>query len=331
MTIQGFPMSVRARTIFLAVGALLATAGAALSDAYPSKPVTLVITGTPGGPPDIVGRWIADKLAPRLGQPVVVVNRPGAGGNLAMRAVATSAPDGYTLVIAGQGPFALNPYMYGDPGFDALTDFAPITQIEGGPLILAVHPGVPANSVSDLIKLARQQPGRLNYGSPGTGTPPHMASELFRQAAGIDVVRIPYPGPPAAMVDLMGGRLTYTFGAINFQMPQVKAGKIKALGVTSLRRSGVAPDIPTIAESGLPGFEYSGWLGIAAPKGTPRNIIARLHTEIANALKTQEARAYFASQGRETFATSPDEFSEYIQAEYAKWGPVIRRAGIKAE
>jgi tripartite-type tricarboxylate transporter receptor subunit TctC len=260
-------MSVRTRSILTAVaGMLLGMSGAAASDAYPSKPVTLVITGTAGGPPDIVGRWLADKLSPRLGQPIVVVNRPGAGGNLAMRTVAASTPDGYTLVIAGQGPFALNPHMYDNIGFDPLTDFAPITQIEGGPLILAAHPDVPVRSVADLIKLARQRPGKLNYGSPGTGTPPHMASELFRQAADIDVVRIPYPGPPAAMVDLMGGRLTYTFGAMNFQMPQVKAGKIKAIGISSLRRSDAAPDIPTIAESGLPGFEYSGWLGIAPRK-----------------------------------------------------------------
>jgi len=314
----------------VAAGEVLAT-NSATADVYPSKPITLLITGTAGGPPDIVGRWIADKLSPALGQPVVVVNRPGAGGNLAMRAAATSAPDGYTLVIAGQGPFALNPHMYDNPGYDALTDFAPITQIEGGPLIIAIHPGVPAKSVSDLMKLARANPGKLNYGSPGTGTPPHMASELFRQRAGIDVVRIPYPGPPAAMIDLIGGRLTYTFGAINVQLPQIKTGKIKALAVTSLRRTDAAPDIPTMAESGLAGFDYSGWLGIAAPKGTPKENVARLHTELGKVLKTPETRAHFAAQGREVSATSPDEFAAHIRAEYALWGPVIRKAGIKAE
>jgi tripartite-type tricarboxylate transporter receptor subunit TctC len=182
-----------------------------------------------------------------------------------------------------------------------------------------------------LIKLAKEKPGQLNYGSPGTGTPPHMASELFRQMAGIDVLRIPYPGPPAAMVDLVGGRLAYTFGAINIQLPQIRAGKIKALAVTSLRRAESAPEIPTMTQSGLPGFEYSGWLGIAAPKGTPKEILARLHTEIAKISKTPEARAHFASQGREVSATTPDEFAAYIKAEHARWGPVIRKAGIKAE
>jgi tripartite-type tricarboxylate transporter receptor subunit TctC len=304
---------------------------AAQAQGYPSRPITLIITGTPGGPPDIVGRWIADKLAPVLGQPIIVMNRPGAGGNLAMRAAAASAPDGYTLVVAGQGPFALNPHMYDNAGYDPLSDFAPITQIEDGPLILAAHRSVPANSLSELIALARQKPGVLNYGSPGTGTPPHMASELFLQKAQINVTRVPYPGPPAAMIDLVAGRLTYAFGAINIQMPQIAAATIKPIAVTSLRRVAMAPNIPTLAESGLPGFDYSGWLGIAAPKGTPRDIIVRLQTDIAEVLKTPEARSHFAAQGREIAGSSPDEFTAYIAAEYAKWGPVIRAAGIKAE
>ena len=199
----------------------------------------------------------------------MVENRPGAGGNVAMQATARSAPDGYTLVVAGQGPFALNPHMYANPGYDAIADFAPITQIERGALLLAVNPEVPVHSVAELIALANKKPGELNYGSPGTGTPPHLASELFNRSANLKVVHVPYAGAPAAMLDLIAGRLTFTFGTVNVQLPQVKAGKIRALAVTSPTRLEALPEIPTVAESGLPGFEYIGWLGIAAPAGTP--------------------------------------------------------------
>jgi tripartite-type tricarboxylate transporter receptor subunit TctC len=311
--------------------AFLVVAGSASASAYPTKPVNILVTGIAGGPPDIVARWVAAKLSPALGQPIVVINRGGAGGNIAMQAAAASAPDGHTLVIAGQGPFALNPHMYAQPGYDALKDFVPITQIERGPLILAVHPGVPVKSVQGLVELAKKQPGKLSYGSPGTGTPPHMVSELFSRMTGIDVLRVPYQGPPAAMVDLLAGRLTYTFGAIPSQLPQVKEGKIRALAVTSAARTPLVPDLPTIAESGFPGFEYSGWLGIAAPAGTPNPIVAKLRDEIAKALHSQEGRDYFAAQGREVVGSTPEEFAEYVRAEYARWAPVIRDAKIRAE
>ena len=314
-----------------AVSALAVTNALAADGQYPSKPINLLVTGIAGGPPDMVARWIAGKLAPALGQPIVVINRAGAGGNLAMQAAASSAPDGYTLVIAGQGPFALNPHMYARPGYDALKDFAPITQIERGSLILAVHPEVPVRSVGDLVRLAKERPGQLSYGSPGIGTPPHMVSELFSRIAQIDVLRVPYPGPPPAMVDLMAGRLTYTFGGIPTQLAQVRAGTIKALAVTGAVRTPLVPDIPTIAESGFPGFEYSGWLGIAAPAGTPKAIVAKLHSEIAKILQTADAKDYLAGQGREGVGSSPEEFSAYIRQEFTKWAPVIRDAGIRGE
>ncbi len=266
-----------------------------------------------------------------LGVPIVVDNRPGAGGNLAMQTVAHSAPDGYTLVVAGQGPFALNPHMYAKPGYNAIADFAPITQIERGALLLAVNPELPVHSVAELIALANKKPGELNFGSPGTGTPPHLAGELFSRGANLKVVHIPYAGASAAMLDLIAGRLTYTFGTVNVQLPQVKAGKLRALAVTSATRLKALPEIPTVAESGLVGFEYIGWLGIAAPAGTPAPIIERLQREIAGILQTNEARSYFESYGREPVASTPAAFAAFIRAEHEKWGLVIRDSNIRAE
>jgi tripartite-type tricarboxylate transporter receptor subunit TctC len=308
-----------------------AVASVAAAESYPSRPIRIIVTGTPGGPPDQLARWLAERLGPALGGVIVVENRAGAGGNIAMQAAARSAADGYTLVVAGQGPFALNPHMYASPGYNSIADFAPITQIERGALLLAVHPGVPAHSVAQLIALANKQPGALNYGSPGTGTPPHLAAELFSRSAQLEVVHVPYAGPSAAMLDLIAGRLTFTFGTLNVQLPQVNAGKIRALAVTSPVRLEALPEIPTVAESGLPGFEYIGWLGIAAPAGTPARIVERLQREIAVILLTDEARRYFASNGREPVASTPVAFAAFIRAEHAKWGKVIRDSNIKAE
>lgn len=307
----------------------LASAWAA--ESYPSKPIRIVVTATAGGPPDILARWLAERLGPALGGTVVVENRAGAGGNVAMQATAHSAADGYTLVVAGQGPFALNPHMYANPGYNAIADFAPITQIERGALLLAVNAEVPVHSVVELIALAIGRPGALNYGSPGIGTPPHLASELFKRSANLKVVHVPYAGAPAAMNDLIAGRLTFTFGTVNVQLPQVKAGRIRALAVTSLTRLEALPDVPTVAESGLPGFEYIGWLGIAAPAGTPAPIVERLQREIAVILQTDEARRYFASYGREPVASTPAAFAAFIRTEHAKWGQLIGDAHIKAE
>jgi len=317
--------------VFALCAAFASVASVAAAESYPSKPIKFIVTGTPGGPPDLLARWLAERLGPALGGAIVVENRPGAGGNVAMQATARSAPDGYTLVVAGQGPFALNPHMYAHPGYDPIGDFTPITQIERGALLLAVNPEVPVHSVAELMALANKKPGELNYGSPGAGTPPHLASELFNRNAHVKVTHVPYAGPSAAMLDLIAGRLTFTFGTVNVQMPQVKAGKIRALAVTSTERLEALPEIPTVAESGLLGFEYTGWLGIAAPAGTPQPIIERLQREIATILLTDEARKYFASYGREGVASTPVAFAAFIRAEHAKWGQVIRDSNIKAE
>jgi tripartite-type tricarboxylate transporter receptor subunit TctC len=317
--------------LFALCTGLASVAPLAAAENYPSRPIRLVVTATAGGPPDVLARWLAERLGPALGATIVVENRPGAGGNVAMQAAARSAPDGYTLVVAGQGPFALNPHMYANPGYNAIADFAPITQIEQGALLLAVHPQVPVKSVGELIALAKRKPGELNYGSPGAGTPPHLASELFNRSANLQVTHVPYAGAPAAMLDLIAGRLTFTFGTVNVQLPQVQAGKIRALAVTSSSRLPALPDVPTVAEAGLPGFEYSGWLGIAAPAGTPQPIIERLQREISAILRSDEAGKYFASYGREAVASTPAAFAAFIRAEHAKWGQVIRDSNVKAE
>lgn len=317
--------------LFALCTGLASLAPFAAAENYPSRPIRLVVTATAGGPPDVLARWLAERLGPALGATIVVENRPGAGGNVAMQAAARSAPDGYTLVVAGQGPFALNPHMYANPGYNAIADFAPITQIEQGALLLAVHSQVPVSSVGELIALAKRKPGELNYGSPGAGTPPHLASELFNRNANLQVTHVPYAGAPAAMLDLIAGRLTFTFGTVNVQLPQVQAGKIRALAVTSSSRLPALPDVPTVAEAGLPGFEYSGWLGIAAPAGTPQPIIERLQREIAAILRSDEAGKYFASYGREAVASTPAAFAAFIRAEHAKWGQVIRDSNVKAE
>jgi tripartite-type tricarboxylate transporter receptor subunit TctC len=317
--------------LFGLCAAITAVTPLAAAETYPSKPIRIIVTGTPGGPPDLLTRWLAERLAPALGVAIVVEDRPGAGGNVAMQVAARSAPDGYTLVVAGQGPFALNPHMYAKPGYNAIADFAPITQIERGALLLAVNAEVPVHSVAELMALAKKNPGELNYGSPGVGTPPHMASELFIRSANLQVVHVPYAGAPAAMLDLIAGRLTFTFGTLNVQLPQVKAGKIRALAVTSPTRLEALPEVPTVAESGLPGFEYTAWLAIAAPARTPAPIIERLQREIAAIVLTDEARRYFASYGREPVASTPATFGAFIGTEHVKWGQVIRDSNIKAD
>ena len=303
----------------------------AYPQAYPSKPIRLVITGTPGSATDIRGRWLAPRLTAALGQTIVVDNRTGAGGTIGTEAVARSAPDGYTLLVVHQGTLAFNPHIYKRVGYDPIADFAPVTLIGTSPLLLAVNPKVPASSVAELVQLAKQKPGQLNYGSPGNGTPPHIAGELFKRMANIEVAHVPYKGGAAALLDLMGGRVAYTFDSAAVQLPNAKAGKIRLLAVTSLQRIPALPDIRTIAESGLPGYEFWAWQGIAAPAGTSRSTIARLHSEIVKIMSTPEAREWFGELGIEPTTSTPQEFAAHIKAEHARWGPVIREANIKAD
>ena len=298
---------------------------------WPVKPIHVIVTGGVGGVTDIRARWLAEHLAPALGQPVIVDNKLGAGGNVGMEIAAHSAPDGYTLVIIHQGTMTVNPHLYRRLGYDPLTDFIPITRLGMGPLLLAVNPKVPATTAGELVQLAKAHPGTLNFGSPGIGTPPHLAAELFKRAAGIDVVHVPYKGGGQAVSDLIGGHITFSIEGLNVQLPQVKSGNLRALGVTGPRRVPSLPDVPTIAESGVPGYEFQGWVGIAAPAGTPKPIIAKLYREVSVVLGTQEARDWLGEIGSVPGADPPDVFAAAIRAEHAKWGAIIREAGIKAE
>ena len=319
------------------VGFLLALTAAAVpcthtfAQAYPSRPLRLVSPASPGSATDVRARWLAPRLSAELGQPVVVDNRAGAAGVIGTETVAKSTPDGYTLLIVHQGTLVFNPHLYGRLGYHPLSSFSAISRIGMGPLVLAVHPSVPANTVADLVQLAKQKPGQLNYGSPGSGTPPHLAGELFKRMAGIDTLHVPYKGGGPALLDLTGGRLTYTFDNAAIQMPSVRAGKIRALAVTGSKRIEALPDLRTIAESGLPGYEFASWQGLVAPAGTPNEIIGRLNTHVLKIMGTTEAREWFAEQGVEPIADRPHAFAEFVRADYERWGRIIREAGIKAD
>jgi tripartite-type tricarboxylate transporter receptor subunit TctC len=298
---------------------------------YPAKPIRLIVTGPAGSVSDIRARWVSERLNAALGRSIVVDNRGGAGGNIGAEAAAKSPKDGYTLVIIHQGTAALNPHMYARPGYDPIADFAPITRFVISPLLLAVYPGTPAKTVGELIDMVKKKPGQFNYGSPGSGTPPHMAAELFKRMARIDATHVPYKGGGAALLDLVAGRLTYTFDSLALLLPHVKTGRIRALAVTGTKRVPSLPDVPTVAESGLPQYEYLSWMGIAAPAGTPREIVAQLNAVLVKILRTPEARDWFAEQGGEPVGDTPEEFGAFIKREHARWGPIIREAGIRAD
>jgi len=301
------------------------------SASWPAKPIHIIVPGGVGGVTDIRARWLADHLAPRLGQNIIVENRPGAGGNIGAELGARSAPDGYTLIIIHQGTMVFNPYLYTHLGYDPIADFAPITRIGEGPLLLAVHPDVPATTVAELVRLARAKPRQLSFGSPGIGTPPHFAGELFKHMTGIDTVHVPYQGGGKEVSDLLGGHITYSIEGLNLQVPFVKAGRLRALAVTGPRRVASLPDVPTMAEAGVPGYEFQGWVGIAAPAATPKPIIAKLYKEISAIYATAEAQEWFAEYGATPGGDPPDMFAASIRAEHTKWGPIIRQLGIRVE
>jgi len=319
------------RLLSLATLVAVSGSGSALGQAYPSKPIKLIVSAPAGSPPDVSARWLAAKLAPALGQPLVVDNRPGAGGNIGTEAAAKSAPDGYTLVMVHQGTLAFNPHLYARTGYDPIKDFAPVTRTSVLDFVLAVHPDVGANSVSDLIRLAKERPGKLSFGSAPLGTPPHIAEQLFRRMAGIDTVVVPYKGGNFALTDLIAGRLTYTLDGVGITVPHARAGKVRMLAVTGPRRLPFLPDVPTIAESGLPGYSYQAWLGLAAPAGTHRDIVSRLNAETVKVAGSAESREWQATQGQVPASDTPEEFAALIKADYEKWGQLIREAGIKLE
>ena len=294
---------------------------------YPWKVVQIIVPSPAGSPPDVRARELADKVAPFLGQPVIVLNKPGAGGAIGMQAGATSAPDGHTIIFCTDSPLTINSSIYEQLPYDPVKDFAPIMLVHRIPLLLVGGPSLHANSVSELVQLAKKQPGRLFYGSAGSGTPPHILADLFKFTAGIDVVHVPYKGGPAATQALLGGEVSFTFDAPSQVLPHVKAGKLKPLAVTGDKRLAALPDVPTFAETGIPGMTVS-WSALLAPAGTPREIVLRLNKEFARALNSASSKAFYDTIGVTVIASSPEELAKRIAEETPKWREVVKRAGI---
>ena len=309
---------------------LLIVGSPAAQTTYPEKPIRMVVGFTPGSLPDTVARLLGQKFAEAWGKPVVIDNVTGVAGNIGADRVAKAAPDGYTLGLFGGGQLVINPGLY-KLAYDPVKDFAPVSQVSVSMFILVVHNAVPAKNVQELIKLARARPGELTFASTGSGSPHHMAAELLKSAAGLDIRHIPYKGAPAAIPDLLGGRVTMMFSSIAAVLPVVREGKLRALAVTSLRRSSAIPESPTIAESGYPGFEVTVWQGLLAPATTPVAIVRKLHLETVKALALPELRAKLADLGLEVIGNSPDEFAAVIKSEIPKWAKVIKESGIKPD
>jgi len=310
--------------------ALLFAAAQVLAQGYPSKPVKVLVGVPPGGPTDTVARAVAPDLAEALGQPVVIENRPGASAVIATELVAKAPPDGYTLGFI-YITHATNPTLMSKLPYDTLRDFAPVSMVGQQSMVLVAHPAFPANSVQELIAAAKANPGKLDYGASDAGSAPHLAAELFKMMSGTQLTPIYYKGTAPAMTDLIAGHIPLMFISNISALPQVKSGKLKALAVTGAQRTALAPDLPTVAESGLAGFEVYGWYGFAAPARTPRAIVNRLHNEVAKIAQNPRMKARLAAQGLELVGSSPEEFDAFIRAELAKWSAVLKAAGVKPE
>ena len=305
-------------------------AGASVAQVYPAKTVRLVAPYPPGGPNDLIARIVAQRMTQTLGQQWIVENRAGRGGNIGTELVARSPADGYTLVHGGMGTLTLAPFL-GKIPYDALRDFAPMTLTARVPNVLVVHPSLPVRTVKELVALARARPGTLDYATSGVGSTPHLAAALFLSLAKLNMTHIPYKGGAPAAVDVVAGQVPIAFLPVSPLLPHIEAGKVRALAVSSLQRSGLLLAVPTVAESGLSGFEMNPWFGILAPAGTPGAIVARLNTEIVRFLGTPEALKQLAAQGADVAASSADDFLALIKSDLAKWGKVIQENGIRGE
>lgn len=315
----------------LAALVCLTGAGHALAESWPAKPVRLVVPFPPGGSTDIVGRLIAEKLSKSLGQQVIVDNRAGAGGTIGSDAVAKSAPDGYTLLIGTSSTHAIAPSLYSKLGYDVARDFAPVTLLGTATIMMVVHPTVPAKSVAEFVALAKAKPGEIMFGSTGNGSVSHLTAEHFKSLAGVDMQHVPYKGDTPMTTDLLAGRVHVAFGTAVAFLPHVQAGKLKALAVTDGKPSPVAPNLPTVAASGLPGFEALQWFGILAPAGTPKEIVSRVHAEIVKALELPEVKERLQGLGMQISGGDPEQFGRFMRAESAKWGKVVRDSGAKID
>ena len=315
----------------MATSVLALAAASALAQNYPEKPVRMVVPFPPGGAADIVARHAAQKLTEALGAQFIVDNRAGAGGAIGTDYAAHAAPDGYTLINASSSSMSINPHIGAGTPYDPLRSFTPVILIGYAPNVLVVHPSVPAKSVKELIAIAKARPNALNIASNGSGTISHLTAELFMQRAGIRMVHVPYKGSAPATIDLMAGQVSMLFAAYPSVSTQVQAGKLKALAVTSAKRIEIAPQLPTVAEAALPGFESSQWWGLYGPAGLPGPIVTRLNSELNKILRTADIKKRFAADGAEPGSGTPNDLAVYLKNDYEKWGKVIRAAGIKAE
>ncbi|MGH8620039.1 MAG: Bug family tripartite tricarboxylate transporter substrate binding protein [Burkholderiales bacterium] len=305
------------------------TAEAAVAQTYPSRPIRIVITFPAGGPSDTVVRPIAQRLAETWGQPVILDNRGGAGGVVGTEIVARAAPDGYNLLVGTAGGMAINPNLMAKLPYDPFRDFAPVCMLVINPQILVAHPALPANNVKELVALAKSKPGQLNFGSSGTGTATHLGMELLKLATGIDVVHVPYKGGAPAVTDLIAGQVQMIFVSMPSVMPHVQSGRLKALAVGSAKRVASAPDVPTVAETGYPGFEYANWNALFAPAGTPAAIVNKLNAEVVRILSDPALAQRLSAQGAEPAPGSPEALGRWLRQDYDRWRKVIKTGGIK--
>ena len=317
------------RTLLCALLAAAFLPFAAVAQGYPAKPIRLIIPFPPGGSNDVVGRMIAAQLSTRLDKPVIVENQGGAGGLIGTELAAKAAPDGYTLLLISVA-YAFNPAIY-KLSYDPATAFAPVAMLGAGPVVIAVTAKLPVSSVKELVALAKEKPGELNYATAGVGSFQHLASELFKLQTGVDIVHVPFKGGGPAMMDVIAGNTQIAIGSLVQMLPQIKGGRLKALGVGSANRIPALPDLPTLSESGVPGYEVTNWWGIVAPAGTPTPVVERLHRELAAIVASSETRKRFETEGAEPRQMSPEEFGRFIAAETAKWSRVVKEASIRAE
>jgi tripartite-type tricarboxylate transporter receptor subunit TctC len=313
------------RIVYVA-GALLACVAGA--QPYPSKPVRVIVNFPPGAGVDIATRLVTAKLSETLGQQFVIDNRAGAAGNIGVELAAHAAPDGYTLLSATAAA-AISQTLFSKIGFDLNRDFAPVAMIASSPFVLAVHPALPVKSLQEVITLAKSKPGQLSYATPGTGSSPHLAFELFKMQAGIDVLHVPYKGMVPAVTDVIGGNVSMTLGNTLTVMPSVKNGRLRGIAITTAARSTIAPELPTFGESGMPGFESGTWYGIMAPASTPRDIVTRLNTAVVRTVQLAEVRAKLIAQGAEPLYGTPEQMGQFVRDEIAKWGKVVKASGAR--
>jgi tripartite-type tricarboxylate transporter receptor subunit TctC len=320
-------------TTRLALIAILgaSVAGPSAAQDYPSRPITLIVPYAAGGGNDVMARTAAERMSKTLGQQIVIENRGGAGGSIATRQIAKAEADGYTLGLGGTGTLAIDPTLYGNVGYDPRKDFAPVGLIATSALVVCVHPSLPAHSIPDLIALAKKEPGKLNYASAGTGSGIHLGTEYFATMAGIKLTQIPYKGSSPALTDLVGGHVAIYFSSLPPAVALVKEGKVRALAVTSAKRSPIFPDLPTVAEAALPGYEAVLHYGIVAPAGTPRAIVEKLSTALRTAVMSEELKSRLADDGAEPLASTPEEYAADIDREETKWSAIVKLAGAKAD